>query len=236
MNETWSGWRIGVLWVAIIAALSGSALSARAADKRAVDLRKSRIYIFVGKTGLGHEHGVEGHLKSGELLMGSADHAGKFVFDMKSFHADTEAARKYVGLEGHTSESTRRQVDANMLGAKVLNVEKYPTAIFEIDSAKMLGRASRRGYPLAELDGRFTLHGVTRRIRILTEVIEQRGETRVRGGFRIRQSDYKIKPFSKAFGAIGVADELRIYGEIVLAAHGADSAASQAQGSGGRRR
>ncbi len=36
---------------------------------------------------------------------------------MNSFDADTDAARRYLGLEGSTDESTRKQVNANMLGA-----------------------------------------------------------------------------------------------------------------------
>jgi hypothetical protein len=32
------------------------------------------------------------------------------------------------------------------------------------------------------------------------------------------QTEYKITPFSKAFGAVGVTDKLRVYGHIVLVA------------------
>ncbi|MGV2340918.1 MAG UNVERIFIED_CONTAM: hypothetical protein LVR18_45365 [Planctomycetaceae bacterium] len=35
-----------------------------------VDLQASRVYVFVGKTGLGHDHGVEGRLKSGQVTLG----------------------------------------------------------------------------------------------------------------------------------------------------------------------
>ncbi len=201
-----------------------------AGQKLEVDLHKSRVYIFVGKTGLGHEHAVEGRLKGGSLTLGAKENAGRLEFDMASFRADTDAARKYIGLEGHTSESTRRQVNTNMLGPKVLNVKQYPSATFQIDSARMLKQTSRRGHPLAELRGSFTLHGVTRPIRVITEVIPEEKGTRVRGGFRILQTDYKIQPFRKAFGAIGVADELRIYGEIVLTPARQTAGAGSAQG------
>ena len=185
--------------------------------ERSVDVEKSRVYIYVDKTGLGHQHGVEGHLKSGTVAIGAEKDAGQLVFDMTSFRADTAAARKYVGLTGTTSESTKRQVNANMLGTQVLDVKHHPTATLDIDSATYLAQKSRRGYPIVEIKGRFTLHGVTRRVRILTELIEEKEVTRLHGGFRIRQTDYRIKPLSKAFGAIGVADELRIYGELILA-------------------
>jgi len=183
---------------------------------RQVDLKKSRVYIYVGKTGLGHEHGVEGRLKSGSIAIGGTAKAGELVFDMSTFQADTAAARRYVGLKGTSSESTKRQVNANMLGSKVLDTRRFPTAKFQIDSAKPLNKKSRTGHPMIELRGRFTLHGTTRPIRVITETIEENGKTRIRGGFRIRQTEYGIEPFTKAFGAIGVADELRIYGELIL--------------------
>src|SRR5262249_16969897 len=70
----------------------------------AVDYEPSRIYVKVGTaTRLGHEHGVEGNLKSGKLTLGGD---GEFVFDMASFTADTSLARKRVGLE-------RKKVSAN---------------------------------------------------------------------------------------------------------------------------
>ena len=201
----------------LAAVFLGAPVAGQGGQKLEVDLAKSRVYVFVGKTGFGHEHAVEGRLKSGSLMLGATKNAGRLEFDMKSFRADTDAARKYIGLSGHTSESTRRQVNANMLGPQVLDVKRYPSATFQIDSAQMLDRKSRRGYPLADLRGHFTLHGVTRPIRVIAEVIPGANQTRVRGGFRIRQTDFKIQPFRKVFGAIGVADELRIYGELVLA-------------------
>ncbi len=232
--------RVGL--VELVAALSAIIGLWTAADvvraagaKQGVDVRASRVYVFVDKTGLGHEHGVEGRLKAGTISLGKTADAGELSFDMTSFRADTPAARKYVGLSGTTSASTRKQVDANMLGEKVLDVAHYPTATFHIDSARMIGKKSRRGYPIAELKGRFSLHGVTRRVSMLTELIEKDGRVRIRGGFRIRQSDYGIKPFTKAFGAIGVADELRIYGEIVLAGRPAASTARQPSGAEGTR-
>ena len=52
----------------------------------------------------------------------------------------------------------------------------------------------------------------------LTEIeIEHKdGRIRVLGSFTIKQTDFGIKPYSKAFGTIGVADELTIYGDVIL--------------------
>ena len=36
----------------------------------------------------------------------------------------------------------------------------------------------------------------------------------MRGTVELKQTDFGIKPYSKLFGAVGVSDELRVYGEI----------------------
>src|SRR6185503_19095830 len=54
-----------------------------------VYLPYSRVYVFVGKTGLGHEHGVIGSIKQGRIDLSAARDAGGLLFDMTSFEADT---------------------------------------------------------------------------------------------------------------------------------------------------
>jgi polyisoprenoid-binding protein YceI len=66
------------------------------------------------------------------------------------------------------------------------------------------------------LKGEFTLHGTTHPLTITTEVVESKQSTIVRGQFNILQTDYDIKPYSTGLGAVGVADELKIWGEIEL--------------------
>jgi hypothetical protein len=61
-------------------------------------LPNSRVYVFVGKTGFGREHGVVGQIKQGRINMDAARDAGSLDIDMASFSADTSEARKFVGL------------------------------------------------------------------------------------------------------------------------------------------
>ncbi|MFO0898253.1 MAG: YceI family protein [Pirellulales bacterium] len=178
----------------------------------------SRVFVHVSKTGLGHEHAVIGGVSQGSLNLGAEDNAGEIVFDMQSFRADTEAARKYLGLSGATSASAQRETTANMLGSSVLNADEFPTAVFKIASARLHPKRSRRDLPQYELQGEFTLHGVTRPLNVLAEAEPVKGWQRVRGSFAINQTDFGIKPFTKAFGAIGVADRLTIWGDVLVAA------------------
>lgn len=179
-----------------------------------IDTQSSRTYIHVRKTGFGHEHAVVGRIKKGEIHLGASKNAGKIVFDMTGLAAGTAEARRYIGLKGTASASTARKVTANMLGKDVLNVGQFPTATFTVKSALPLKQKSSDGHTRYQLEGTFTLHGVTRPLKLTVEANEKGGKVRLRGGFSILQTSFGITPYSKAFGAVGVADKLTIYGEI----------------------
>jgi polyisoprenoid-binding protein YceI len=185
-----------------------------------VDLNRSHVYVFVGKTGFGHEHGVVGRLKAGSIRLGASSNAGQLEFDLTSFVADTQDARRYVGLAGETDASTQEQVTANMLGKYVLDTQQYATATFTINSVVPLSGNAPNGARHYQLDGQFRLHGTTRPLRILAQAKSESGTVRLRGGFTLLQTDYGIKPFSKALGAVGVTDKLKIYGDILIVAAG----------------
>lgn len=184
-----------------------------------VELEHSHVYALVGKVGLGHEHGIVGKLKSGNLAWTSKSQSGdlgSLVFDMTSFDADTPEARRYVGLEGTTDESTKSQVNANMRGSKVLDVQRHPEATFALKEIQ-LEDTDAEGKVKGILRGDFTLHGVTRPVEVQTVVDQVNGWWHLRGAFRIRQTDFGIQPYTKLLGAIGVADVLTIYGDLYIA-------------------
>ena len=183
-----------------------------------VDIDGSRIYVFVGKTGLGHDHGIVGRLASGRVILDAPQNAGQLVFDMQSLLADTPEARKALGLAGETDASTRKQTTANMLGPDVLDVARHPTATFDIESALRPQRPVKGAKPTVDLVGTFTLHGVARKVVIPAEVGAAGRVLRLIGSFRIKQTDFGIKPYKKLGGVVGVTDELVIHGDIRIAA------------------
>lgn len=191
-----------------------------------VDLDGSRVYVFVGKTGLGHDHAIVGRLVSGRVILDAPQNAGQLVFDMPSFVADTPEARKVLGLAGETDASTRKQTTENMLGPEVLDVARHPTATFDIDSALRSRRPGNGAKPTVDLVGTFTLHGVTRKVVIPVEVGSGGRVLRLVGAFRIKQTDFGIKPYKKLGGVVGVADELVIHGDIRIAATPAPGSAA----------
>jgi len=183
-----------------------------------VDTDGSRIYVFVGKTGLGHDHGIVGRLVSGRVILDAPQNAGQLVFDMPTFLADTPEARKVLGLAGETDASTRKQTTENMLGPEVLDVARHPTATFDIESAIRSRRPVNGAKPTVDLVGTFTLHGVARKVVIPAEVSAAGRSLRLLGSFRIKQTDFGMKPYKKLGGVVGVADELVIHGDIRIAA------------------
>ena len=151
------------------------------------------------------------------MQLGAEKDAGQLIFDMASFRADTDSARQYVGLSGTTGDSTKQKVNANMRGPDVLDVRKYSTASFTIESSRLLPDRSKRGFPQYRLDGKFTLHGVTQPVSVIADAEQNGGWLHLRGAFSILQTEYGIRPFSKAFGAIGITNKLKIWGDIWIA-------------------
>jgi polyisoprenoid-binding protein YceI len=182
-----------------------------------IDCNLSRIYVHVDKTGFGHEHGVEARFKSGWLQLTANQNPGEMVIDMTSFDADTDEARHYVGLEGSTDPGTRKEVNKNMQGSDVLDVQKFPTAVFKVSGIQAVRAKRPNAPPQLQLDGEFTLHGTTKKLSIVADTAKVNGYTRVFGNFSILQSDFGIAPFRKALGAVGVADRLTIWAEVWVA-------------------
>lgn len=182
-----------------------------------VDPEASRIYVRVGKRRLGHEHGVEGRVKSGRLVLDAAENAGEIVFDMTSFKADTDAARKYVGLEGTTDDDEQADVTKTMTGKGVLDIANHPTATFTVASSKRLADDTADGHPQYKLIGEFDLHGKKQPLTV-TAVAgdDQEGKLSLTGMFTIRQTDYGIKPYSALGGIVAVTDELKVFGDLRL--------------------
>lgn len=184
-----------------------------------IDTSASRVYIKVGSASLlGHPHGVEGNLKAGKITFGGA---GEMVFDMASFSADTAAARKYVGLgDKKVTENEAKKVTTTMRSNEVLDVTQYPTATYQITSITPMDKQTLGEPGNYKLTGTFSLHGREQKVPITAKVEKgnKPGILIMSGTFSIKQTDYGITPFSAAGGLAKVADELQIYGELVLTA------------------
>ncbi|MFM9064941.1 MAG: YceI family protein, partial [Pirellula sp.] len=95
-----------------------------------------------------------------------------------------------------------------------LDAQTLPAASHEKASVRTAGKQSARGHDEYEREGDFTLHGVSRHVVIPCDVEIKDGWHHLRGRFTIRQTDFGIKPYTKAFGAVGIKDELVIMGDL----------------------
>lgn len=157
-----------------------------------------------------------GALAAGQVALGVADRAGFLVFDMRSFLADTPAARRMLGVNGDVDASTQQQTNANMLGPEVLDVARHATARFDIRSSLPTAQPRPDGPPAYDLVGTFTLHGMARPLAFTAAAEDGPTAVRLRGAFLIRQTDFGMKPYAKFGGVVGVADELKIWGDVLL--------------------
>jgi polyisoprenoid-binding protein YceI len=189
-----------------------AAPGARAAPRRyLVDPAQSQVEIHVGKTGLfgfaGHEH---------EVFAGGF--RGSASFDPERVAASTvdltfEAAALRVNGQGEPAGDAPR-VQAAMLGPECLDAAHFPTIRFVstgVAEAAPAGQARPAGDAGRDftLGGALTLHGVTRPLTFRVHVAQTGERLVATGQTTLRQTDFGIRPFSKA-GVVKVKDELTI--------------------------
>ena len=112
-------------------------LLAQAPPMLQVDTDKSHVYARVDSaTRLGHNHGIVGNLAAGRLTLGGT---GDLAFDMTTFTADTAEGRQRVGLDGNFSASDAKKVNENLRGSDVLDVARFPRAVYNIQPYSAMG-------------------------------------------------------------------------------------------------
>ncbi len=179
-----------------------------------VDTESSRVYLRVDPaTRLGHAHGVEGKLAGSTLSLGGP---GQMVFDMASFVADTPEARQYVGLEGRFADA--QKVTANMRGEGVLDVANHPRTVYAITAVAPLDGQAVGQPGRYQVTGQLTLRGSAQAVGFVAQVsqTDKPGVLRMRGQFSILQTNFGIKPYSALGGLVKVADELKVWGDLIL--------------------
>jgi len=190
--------RCGTPGIAVYGALLAWA-SIATAQQRPIDTSKSIVTVQVKKAGLlsafGHDHEIAAPIAGGVV-----DPTGHRV----ELHFNSSTLR--VSDRG-ISEKDRADIQDTMLGADVLDTQRYPEIVFR----------STRAEPGAEgiwnVYGDLTLHGQTRPVS--AEVRDNGGH--YLGAVRFRQSEFGITPVRIAGGAVRVKDEIRIEFDIQAA-------------------
>ncbi len=110
------------------------------------------------------------------------------------------------------SESDRAEIQATML-RDVLEIEKFPEIGFA--SSSIVAEQVLEGLFRVAIVGNLTLHGVVRRQQFTSQVAFVADTLRASGDFTILQTDYNIKLYSVAVGALKLKDELRFTFDMV---------------------
>ena len=106
----------------------------------------------------------------------------------------------------------RKKLEQTM-NEQVLEPDRYPAATFE---SKQVTIQNLGGDLLsAHVVGDLAFHGVTQSLPLDAGITNMGTMMRISGDFTLRQSDYGIKPFSFAGGALKLKDELKFHFELV---------------------
>ncbi|HEX2663564.1 MAG TPA: YceI family protein [Candidatus Acidoferrum sp.] len=174
-------------------------LAAASSDAREIDSAHSTITVRVYKSGFlsafGHNHEIQAPIQSGQVKE-SGDLSVVLRVD----------ALKLRVLDPEASESTRAQIQETMLGAQVLDADRFPEIRFQSTEIEP------RGLEQWIVHGNLTLHGTQRPVSF--EVILKGGH--YRGSVPLKQTDFGIKPVTVAGGTVKVKDEVKIEFEIAL--------------------
>lgn len=205
------------------AALLGSAVSlapSRAADAEPakpaaaartelrIDAKTSRLTVETETVGLssmfGHDHKFYARDFGGKLSL--APGAPESAALELTVRADA------LTLIEDVSDDTHREIDAALREA-VLESAKYPLITFR--SRSVTAKKNEDGSFDVKLAGDLDLHGVRRKITIPARVTETPDGIRAIGAIELRQSDFKIKPFTFAKGTVKVRDFVALSFDVV---------------------
>jgi polyisoprenoid-binding protein YceI len=96
---------------------------------------------------------------------------------------------------------------------KVLDVDHYPTAVYE--SNEITVEKLTTGLLKAQVRGELSFHRTTRPLSLQANVSVVGTMLRIAGEFSLRQSDYDIQPVTFAAGALRLKDELKFTFDLV---------------------
>jgi polyisoprenoid-binding protein YceI len=183
-----------------------------------IDPQASSLQVFVYRGGtfarLGHNHVMTSNSVTGRVWMRSSFAASGFElsFPVADLIVDDPDARRAAGTDfppdipAADKEGTRK----NMLRKEVLDAETYP--IVTVKSATVEGSLQA-----PKITARITIKNATKEVIVPTNIVVNGDGLTASGEFDILQTDFGIKPFSVALGALEVQDRLHVRFTLVAA-------------------
>lgn len=181
-----------------------------------IDPAASELHILVYRGGtlarLGHNHVMSSRSLTGRVWMQPQFAASGFEmsFPVAELIVDDAAARRAAGsdfppeIPAADKEGTRK----NMLRAEVLDAERHPRV--EVKSAKVGGTLQA-----PQVTARITIKQASRDVVVPVVAAINGDRLTASGEFEILQTDFGIRPFSIALGALEVKDRLLVRFKLV---------------------
>ncbi len=171
---------------------------------------ESSFWVFVAKAGLfsafAHDHEIGVKSFTGKIVLPESGTGGG------SLELEVNAASLAV-LDKQPSEADKQKIFDSM-HKEVLESAKFPKIAFKSVSVSDLKQTGADAYNLT-LNGDLTLKGVTRRIAVPVLLTVNAQQLRAVGKYTLKQTDFGIKPYSAAGGAVKVKNEVVINFNIV---------------------
>ena len=181
--------------------------SAARAELR-IDAKTSRLTVETETVGLssmfGHDHKFD-----------ARDFAGTITFvpgAPESAALELTVRSDALTLIEDVSDDVHREIGAALRDA-LLETGKYPQIAFR--SRSVSAKKNEDGSYDVKLAGALELHGVRRQITVPARVTTTAEGMRARGAIELRQSDFKIKPYTFARGTVKVRDWVALSFDIV---------------------
>jgi polyisoprenoid-binding protein YceI len=176
--------------------------------KFAIDPDASRFTVQAFATGLLSSFGHN-------PTIGIRDFDGEIECDPDTY----ENARLRLNLRTRSMDvldemkrDDRQKLEQEMY-EKVLEIDRFPAAIF--DSREITVQKLGDDLLMAHVRGELQFHGTSHELTFDGRVTRIGTMLRISGQFSLKQSDYGIKPFSFAGGALKLKDELKFNFELV---------------------
>jgi polyisoprenoid-binding protein YceI len=179
------------------------------ADRYIIDSRASRFTVQTFATGLlarmGHNPIIGIRDFSGEMQFNPDRlRAGGFRLVIKSAS---------LSVQNDISDKDLREIE-RLMNQEVLETAKFPEIVYEATSISVIRMTDM--LCSATINGKLTMHGVTRNQTIVARVALLGSMLRASGDFTLDQTDYNIKLVSVAGGALKLKDELKFSFEMVV--------------------
>ena len=178
------------------------------ADRYVIDSRASRFTVQASATGLlarmGHNP-----------VIGIRDFSGEMKFDPDKLEAGSfrlVIKSASLSVQNDISDKDLREIE-RLMNQEVLETAKFPEIVYEAASISVTKMADM--LCSATLNGKLTMHGVTRNQTIVARVALLGSMLRASGDFTLDQTGYNIKLVSVAGGALKLKDELKLSFEMV---------------------